>query len=88
MDIKGIARTFRRALLRYIQENVEQLAEEITGFDDSARVVGSEESGEWAVIVVEVRYTVHPHLRERYPRTWRWDGSMSELICELDKAGN
>ena len=83
MELKGVAPTFRRALLR-----VDQLAEEITVYNDSARAVGSVESGVWAVIVVEVRYTVHPDLRERYPRTWRWDGSMSELICELDKAGN
>lgn len=86
MKIQGV---FETALLKYIQKNVDQLAEGIRGYDHDHSCCWGHDADDNCYcdtgIRVSVDYRVPRDVNRFGYKTWEYNGGFSDLINMLDR---
>lgn len=73
---------FRAALLTYIQQGVDQLAIEVTDWDDDSNDGGCDTCG-YGAIRFRVYYSAQDYDKGSRDKQWSYDGGLGSLIREL-----
>ena len=79
----GLRAQIEEALSEYILANVDQLSEGVLSFEDHT-TGGSDEDGDWVSHVIYVTYRVPREINRFGMTSWRFNGTLDELIFMLD----
>lgn len=86
MKIQGV---FEAALLKYIQQNVDQLAEGIRGYDHDHNGCLGHDADDYCYcdtsVSMSIDYRVPRDVNRFGYKTWQYKGGFSELINMLDR---